>query len=140
MTRRLAIVFVLAAGPVGADEKKPATDPALQGKWEVTAAAFNGTAMPALKGRTLVFGDDEFTTYDGDTPGRTLTFTLDPNAKPKQIDLTRPDGAEAPGIYSVGKDELKLCYAEPRADRPKKFESKAGDRVFLLVLKRVKEK
>jgi uncharacterized protein (TIGR03067 family) len=46
---------------------------------------------------------------------------------------------KALGIYAIDKDELRLCYAEPGATRPTKFESKPGDRVFLLVLKRVKE-
>ena len=137
MYRSLSLVVVLAALPAYADEKMPPTDPALKGRWQVTAARFNGADSDNLRGRTLVFDDQEFSTYDGETKGRTLTFTLDPKADPKRIDLNAADDRKALGIYSVAKDELKICYGEPGADRPGKFESAAGSRVFLLVLKRV---
>lgn len=138
MYRFLCLALVLAVVPAQADDKKPATDADLKGKWEVTAARFNGTSSDALKGRVLVFGDGEFTTYDGETKGRTVTFTVNPKADPKQMDLSAgADDRKALGIYSVGKDELKICYGEPGADRPARFESSGGSRLFLLVLKRV---
>jgi len=139
MNRPVLVACVLFAVPAPADEKKP--DAAgLKGKWEVTAARFNGSELSGLKGRVLDFGEGEFTTYDGEAKGRTLSFTLDAKADPKRIDLDRGgDGGKALGIYAVSKDELKLCYAEPEADRPTRFESAAGGRVFLLVLKRVKD-
>jgi uncharacterized protein (TIGR03067 family) len=128
--------------PLCAEEKKiqPKADAgALKGKWEIVSASFNGNVSPMLKGRILKFGDGEFTTYDGDEKGRTIAFTLDPKADPKQIDLNRDGGeTKALGIYAMDKDELKICYAEPGAERPKDFESKAGSKVFLLVLKRMK--
>jgi uncharacterized protein (TIGR03067 family) len=140
MIRAVVCASILVVIPAFADEKKPAADAALPGKWEVTSARFNGSELTSLKGRVLDFGDEEFTTYDGEAKGRTLSFTLNPKADPKQIDLDRggPDG-KALGIYSVGKDELKVCYAEPGADRPAKFESAVGGRSFLLLLKRVKD-
>ena len=55
-----------------------------------------------------------------------------------------PHSSHAPvvtafGIFVIEKGEMKICYAEPGADRPKKFESKEGDKMFLLVLKRMKK-
>lgn len=136
---RFALMAAVLALPASADEKKP-TDAALKGKWKVTSATFNGAESGGLKGRTLVFKDGAFTTYDGDVEGRTLTFTLNPKANPKEIDLDRGgDGVKALGIYQIEKDELKLCYAEPKESRPTKFESAAGNRTFLLVMKRVKD-
>ena len=143
MTARLTLVCLLLAVPLGADEKKP--DPkaeltAMKGKWEVVTAEFDGAETNALKGRVLDFGDGEFTAYDGDKKGRTLKFTLDPSTDPKQMDLDRGgDAGKAAGIYAVTKDELKICYAEPGSPRPKAFGSPAGDKVFLLVMKRKKE-
>ena len=140
MNRVVLFACVVVAAPAVADEKKPATDAALKGKWEVTEARFNGSETAGVKGRVLDFGDSEFTTYDGEAKGRTLSFTLDPKASPKRIDLARGAADDkALGIYAVTKDELKFCYAEPGAERPTKFESAAGSRVFLLVLKRAKE-
>jgi uncharacterized protein (TIGR03067 family) len=137
MRRFIAFAILLVPLSASADDKAPASDAALKGKWQLTAAKFNGADSDGLKGRILVFEGGEFTTYDGDKKGRTVTYTLDPKADPKQIDLTAGgDGKKALGIYSVTKDELMVCYGEPGADRPTKFESGAGGRVFLLVLKR----
>jgi uncharacterized protein (TIGR03067 family) len=140
MNRVVLCASILIVIPAFADEKTPAADAALRGKWEVTSARFNGSELTGLKGRVLDFGDAEFTTYDREAKGRTLSFALNPKADPKQIDLDRGgDDGKALGIYTVGKDELKLCYAEPGADRPARFESAARGRSFLLVLKRVKD-
>jgi uncharacterized protein (TIGR03067 family) len=136
--RMILILAVSIALPLWADEKK-ADSTGLKGKWEVTAASFNGNESPALKGRVLEFTDSEFTTYDGDKKGRTIAFKADATTKPKTIDLLRgSDDVKALGIYEIEKDELKICYAEPGADRPTKFESAAGSKVFLLVLKGAK--
>jgi uncharacterized protein (TIGR03067 family) len=137
MTSRVLVLLALAV-PVWADDKKAGDAAALKGTWEVVSAAYDGKEAPKA-GRALVFGDGEFTAYVGNTKGRTLQFTLDPTADPKRIDLDKggKDG-KASGIYVLEKDELKICYGEPGAERPKAFESKPGDKVFLLVLKRAK--
>ena len=136
MNRGIYVLLVLAA-PAGADDKK-ADAAALKGVWQVVATTFDGKEVPSA-GRTLLFGDGQFTAYVGDTKGRTLRFTLDPTTSPKRIDLDKGgDGGQAYGIYALDKEELKICYGEPGAERPKAFESKAGDKVFLLVLRRVK--
>jgi uncharacterized protein (TIGR03067 family) len=139
--RRVLAVLTLLPVPLTAQEKKPdarADAEALKGIWEVVSTTHDGKDVPA-KGRTLVFSASAFTAYTGDKPERTIAFTLDPTTDPKRIDLDRggKDG-KAYGIYLLDKDELKLCYGEPGAERPKAFESKAGQKVFLLVLKRAK--
>jgi len=140
MRSALVNLFVLAL-PLAAQEKKPdAKDDAeaLKGIWEVVSTTHDGKDAPA-KGRTLVFGGNSFTAYTGDKPERAIAFTLDPTTNPKRIDLDRggKDG-KAYGIYLLDKDELKLCYGEPGAERPRAFESKAGKKVFLIVLKKAK--
>jgi uncharacterized protein (TIGR03067 family) len=141
MNSRPAFFALLAALPVAADDKKP--DPAddlkaLQGVWEIVSTTYDGQKVSS-RGRTLVFRDKKFTAFVGEMQGRTLTFTLDPAASPRHIDLDRggKDG-KALGVYAIDKDELKLCYAEPGAERPTGFESKAGKKVFLVVLRRSK--
>jgi uncharacterized protein (TIGR03067 family) len=135
MIARSLVLCLMTAVPLGADEKKGDLE-ALKGKWFVVSAEFDGGEL-AAKGRTVVFSNGDFTAYDGDKKGRTLKFKLDPALDPKGIDLDRGGvGGQAFGIYAVTKDELKLCYGEPGNPRPKKFESPAGDKVFLLVLKR----
>jgi uncharacterized protein (TIGR03067 family) len=139
VSRQLAILLSLTALPAAAAPMKPdpKADAALKDTWEVVSTTFDGKEVPSA-GRTLVFGDREFTAYVGAKKSRTLTFTLDPTTDPKRIDLERAGTEKTFGIYTLDKDQLKICYGEPGAQRPKAFESKAGDRVFLLVLKRVK--
>jgi uncharacterized protein (TIGR03067 family) len=134
-------VLILLPLPIAAQEKKPdakADAEALKGIWEVVSTIHDGKDVPA-KGRTLVFSGNAFTAFTGDKPERTIAFTLDPTTDPKRIDLDRggKDG-KAYGIYLLDKDELKLCYGEPGAERPRAFESKAGKKVFLVVLKKAK--
>ena len=140
MLHRTLLIFLIAAAPVLAEEKKKSPSQ-MTGKWEVVSGKFNGDEMPALKGRALVFGDKEFTTYDGQTKGRTVSFTLNSKTTPAGIDLVRDsDGSKALGIYTIEKDELKICYGEPGSARPTKFASTSGGKLFLLVLKRVNAK
>lgn len=118
--RHLLILLTLFVLPLHAEEKKPAPANPLKGKWEVVSAKFNGAESAALKGRTIVFGDKEFSTYDGETKGRTLKYSIDAKADPKQIDIDRgtADG-KGKGIYTIDKGELIICYAEPgRTGRP----------------------
>jgi uncharacterized protein (TIGR03067 family) len=71
------------------------------------------------------------------------TFTLDATKTPKQIDIV-PDGAAAGvvirGIYTVEGDRLTMCYAAPKQERPKAFESKEGSAHTLMVWVREKKK
>lgn len=141
MTRFVAIACLLLVPPLVADDKKPAADPDLKGKWEITAATYDGQERDDMKGGQLVVGDGEIKAVKDGKEVRTLKFTVDPKASPKRIDMARPDGKSAPGIYAVEKDELKLCYrdfGDADSGPPKAFESKPAERMFLLVLKRVK--
>jgi uncharacterized protein (TIGR03067 family) len=141
MTRIIVIVLLLIGSSLIAEDKKPAVDPNLTGQWEITSATYNGSEAAQAAGAQLAFADGELKALKDGKEVRTLKFTLDPKANPKRIDMTRDDGKSAPGIYTIEKDELKLCYrdyGETDAGPPKKFESKEGDKVFLLVLKRVK--
>lgn len=140
MKRRFGLMILLAVVTVIVGDDKPAATPTIRGKWEVSAATFNGTAFTGPKDRILDFGEDEVTMFDGRAPTRYAAYTLDATTDPKHIDLDSGAGdKKALGIFALDKDELKICYAEPGAERPAKFESKAGARVFLLVLKRVKD-
>lgn len=140
MNHRYGMLILLFVVPVLIGDDKPAATPTIRGKWEVSAATFNGTAFKAPKEHIFVFDEEDITTFNGGAPIRSVTFTLDAATDPKRIDLDAGAGdKKALGIYALDKDELRICYAEPGAGRPARFESKPGDRVFLLVLKRVKE-
>lgn len=136
---RVCCVLIIAA-PAWAEDKKAETriDPTLKGRWEIVSGKFNGSESAIVRGRVLKFANGELTTYfNDDEKDLTVAITFNLSTTPKQIDIDQRLGSLALGIYTIDKDTLKICYAEPGADRPKKLESAAGDRQFLLVLKRV---
>src|SRR5207244_1538110 len=71
----------------------------LQGTWEMAALEVNGEAVPAKKlaGTTLEITGDKYVTKVKGT-AREVTFTLDPAAEPKAIDMHFPDGPELPRL------------------------------------------
>ncbi len=137
-TGRCLLVFCILS-TLNASLKAQA--PSFQGNWQVRSASFNGLAMSEemLKERRIVFTKDSFTAYSGDKKGRTIRFKLDPNANPKQIDLIRSKANQkALGIYALKGDELRLCYGEPGASRPKDFKPGEGKRAYSMILQRIK--
>lgn len=120
---------------------------ALQGLWQAEKLESNGEAAPAaatkafrirIEGNELVFNPS--------AENRKHTFSIDPAAEPKAMNLTPADG---PGkgqnlpcaIYKLDDNKLVLCIAKAgKADkRPSKFATTAGDGIALITLKRVEE-
>jgi uncharacterized protein (TIGR03067 family) len=123
------------ADPPAGDQKK------LEGMWTVVSAEMRGEKKEDLVGTTVTFAGDNITIRvkgkDADQEGK---FKLDPSATPKRLDVT-PRGADKPmlGIYELDGGDLRLCLADkPEEERPAKFETQAGRKVVLLVLKRNK--
>jgi uncharacterized protein (TIGR03067 family) len=142
-TSVLLAVATLLAGQPGPKEKSADDMTRLRGTWALVSSTFDGrpTAAEVVKKRKMIFQDGELiAVVDGLKKG-SLKITLDPGKSPKQIDLN-PGGERrtARGIYALKGDELKLCYGEGGAERPTEFASPEGGRVYLLVLKREKEK
>jgi RNA polymerase sigma factor (sigma-70 family) len=116
-------------------EEKPKTDKeALQGVWitksgERNGEKFNDTQTMAWE--KLVFADDKVTLKG--TEEREMTFTLNPDKKPKEIDLMI-NGHTFECLYELKGDTLKLAIGVP--SRPGELESKEA---ILLVLEREKK-
>ncbi len=74
--------------------------------------------------------------------GRTLNYKVDPSKKPREIDISRPEGSGMPalGIYAIDGDTLKLCYGGAGDARPDAFASEVGSKCFFLTLKREAKK
>jgi uncharacterized protein (TIGR03067 family) len=125
----------------------------LEGTWTVVAATMNGVkATDRIAGRLKVTVRDNKLMLKpglsvdgngkvelGDSEGNEATFTLDPAKSPGQINLRFGSGnnkIEVKGIYTVEKDELKICFS-PKA-RPKDFDNAAESGQTLLIAKRDK--
>ena len=99
MGRVLGLAIALAGAAAGVGDERQGPAPTIQGKWEVTAARFNGAECPAPKGCTLAAGEQEVMIYDEGVQVRTLSYALDPKVNPPRIDLVRDGtGAKALGI------------------------------------------
>jgi uncharacterized protein (TIGR03067 family) len=111
------------------------------GTWIMKEFTVNGRNVPAESADTfqLVLRGDRWLTRtpQGTTSG---VFKLDPDLKPKTIDLlfrTGPQpGKTLRGVYELTDDTYRLCINLGDQPRPKELASKPGSRTALEVLKR----
>lgn len=141
----LAIVaagLFLAADDAPNEKVKKEMD-ALQGTWKGVSAQESGQALEETQAKSLelIFKGDKYTFKIGGEEQETGTIKVDPNAKPKTIDLKIMTGMDKgklqQGLYELDKDTIKICLGQPGKDRPKAVEAKEGASVY--VFKRPKE-
>lgn len=154
---RAVLVTRAAAPPTAADEKEAGAKDlkALQGKWRAVKSVTDGGEVPA---HVLVMSQATFEgdvcTLKGIGEAREKMYVdeskvrvrLAPGQSPKEMDLTRLDGAQKGDtlrrIYKLDGDTLTVCWSYgpdglETGDRPKEFKSAKG--VMLSVLERVKD-
>jgi RNA polymerase sigma factor (sigma-70 family) len=134
----------LAAGPQveqkdGAAADKKTDKDSLQGTWLPVSVEEDGRKVPddevKAKNFEMVFAGDKVTVPRKDG-SEEVGYKLDPNKKPKHIDLLIEEGKTAKGIYLLDGDTLKLCFDKDYGDRPAEFDAKEGTKRILMVLKR----
>ena len=135
----LAVLVILIGGG-SAQEKKEADDNAkkIQGTWSVISIEPIDRKIVTdddIKNFKIVIEGSKLT---ADFENGTITFKLDPSKKPKQIDLKRAGRDVVLGIYELDGDNLKLCTATSKGDRPTTFATDPDLTRKLLVLKRQK--
>jgi uncharacterized protein (TIGR03067 family) len=124
-----ALALLAAEGGDDASRKDLA---AMQGDWQCLAMTVDGQVVPDddAQGLFRTVKGDQYTVSRYDKAIGKGTIKLDATKSPKEVDATPagPAGKAGPmkGIYEVGPDTLKLCFARPGKDRPKDFTSKAG--------------
>src|SRR5215471_17812360 len=107
----------------------------IQGTWALVKAELGGQLMKddvwtkiTLK---LNSGKYELTAENTDKG----TYTIDPSAKPKTLDITGTEGPNVgktiPAIYELDGDTLRVCYGLGGAPRPTEFKSPTGTKIFL---------
>jgi uncharacterized protein (TIGR03067 family) len=130
----LATASVTAGGDAKAEMKK------FEGTWAVESIREWGEDVPAekAKNQTFTFRGDKVTSRQDGKQKDEATYQLDPGKKPRHIDF-KAEGKTFPGIYAFEGGKLKVCFAQSGAERPTKFESPAGSKIILIVLKRAKK-
>ena len=113
----------------------------LKGTWIVQSSERDGQADEGSKDATVTFDGDSVTVITNDREQK-ATFKLDASKKPKTIDFIPSKESEKDkivlGIYSLDKDELKVCFPGPGEERPTEFSAKEGTGQQLHILKRKK--
>ena len=134
----LSTVLPLLAADAPRDDAPRDDADRLDGVWKVVSAEDGGRKTPeeVVKELRLTVARDVITYKVGEKSTR-WRYKLDPEKKPKWIDLT-DEGRVMPGIYEVDGDTLRICFSERGGDdRPTAFESKPNSsNDVLIVLKR----
>jgi uncharacterized protein (TIGR03067 family) len=139
MKTPFALAFVLATVALTALADDKSNDAkALQGMWLAEKAELSG--KPFKTNFTLKFEGEKYeVAVESLDKG---TYKIDPAAKPKTIDITGVEGANAgrkiAAIYELEGDTLRICYGLAGSPRPTEFKSPAGTRTFLVTYKRKK--
>ena len=134
----LVLVLTAQAGDDAAQKKDKA---ALQGMWKVISLENAQGKDAGAEGAMIEFDKDGKTmTYTQQGNTKKGTYTLNPAANPKEIDIKAIDENKTfEAIYKVEKDSLKLCLAaEPGDGRPSEFATKEGKSYVLVTMERAK--
>jgi uncharacterized protein (TIGR03067 family) len=136
ITRWCVILLTVAvAGCGGGDKAK------LKGKWQMQSFVGETTKGPEETSKVVLeIGDDKTTLYVDGKMVRERPFTVNPGAKPKEIDLvdSKDLSQKSLGIYELDGDNLKLCVSEGKnAKRPSEFKPDRESRATVLTFKRI---
>ena len=119
----------------------------IEGTWRIVSLEVNGnkTDDEDAKKFTVVNGPDG--TWSLRSEGMEVckgTNSFDPTQKPKTIDFTPTEGEGKGnvylGIYELGENTRKLCFAPPGKERPTEFTSTPGSEHILVKFQREKVK
>ena len=142
------LVTALGAVATAGDAKDEAIKKDLkqyEGTWRVVALEVNGNKVrdEDAKKLTVVNGSDgTWSLRSEDQEISKGTSTIDPTKKPKTINFTPTEGEgkgnEYLGIYELGENTRRLCFALPGKERPTEFSSTAGSEHILVTFEREK--
>jgi len=115
----------------------------IQGTWKLESVESQGQVfIEQYKEWTFNIKDDKLTIKIGDKVHNEYTIKIDPDKKPKTIDLIRKAGDQTlteTGIYELDGDTWKVCNDDSGATRPMEYGTKEGTRLELIMMKRVKQ-
>ena len=119
----------------------------IEGTWRAIALVVDGTTATDedAKKLTVVNGSDgTWSVYSEGNEVIKGTSTFDPTKKLKTIDFTITEGDgkgnQHLGIYELGENTRKLCFATAGKERPTEFSSLPGSEHILVTFERVKTK
>ncbi len=119
----------------------------IEGTWRIIALEINGNKADEADAKKLTVVNGPDGTWSLRSEGQEIskgTSEIDPAQKPKTIYFTATDGGgkvnRYHGIYELGKDTRKLCFAPAGKERPTEFASAPGSEHILVVFQRAPAK
>ncbi len=143
----LIAVATIATADDAKDEALKKDRKLIEGTWRVVTLEVDGNKASDEDAKKITVANGPEGTWtllsDGKEVGKG-TNSFDPTQKPKTIDFTQTEGEGKGnsflGIYELGENTRKLCFAPPGKDRPKEFNSMPGTEHILVTFERVKDK
>ncbi len=140
-----ALLTAIAAADDAKDKAIEKDRQRIQGVWQVVALVIDGNKAEEQDAKKLSVvngADGTWNLRSEDMEISRGTSTFDPTKEPKTIDFTPTEGEakgdQFLGIYELGKNKRKLCFAPAGKDRPTEFASTPGTGHILVTFERVK--
>jgi uncharacterized protein (TIGR03067 family) len=133
------VPFALALTAFAGEPSHDGND--IQGTWLPTKALLGGEPMKDdfLKNTILKLDNGKYEVTVAGSPDKG-TYTIDPAAQPKTLDITGTEGPNVGrkihAIYQLRGDTLLVCYALGASARPSEFKSPSGTQYFLVTYSR----
>lgn len=115
----------------------------IQGNWRIIGLEINGNKAKEEDARKLMVINGDDGSWKLMSEGKELcrgTSTIDPTAKPKQLDFVITEGSGAGNqyhaIYDLGDKKRKMCFASKNKERPTDFVSATGSEIILVYFER----
>ncbi len=138
----LPVVLGIFLTPGAPEDELKTAKANLIGEWELKAATLAGSDVPVgyFKGATVTF-DEKSVIIKGQLLEAKGSYSLAKMDKLYTIEITEHDECTARGILAVQDDVLKISFSsDPKAERPKTFESTKENAQVLFTLQRRPEK
>lgn len=132
----------LCAAPIPKTDPVKGDQEVLQGEWKVVEYFKAGINRSEEQTEAkLIFKGDALTIHEQNGNELLSTFTLDPKASPKTIDIKVAGQKEmvVKGIYKIEKEKVTICFGFGGKDRPKEFKPDGNSDIGQFTLERVKK-
>jgi uncharacterized protein (TIGR03067 family) len=145
----VGVVIMATAAITSADDAKDAAIQKdrnqIKGTWRVVELVVNGNQAMEEDARKLIVVNGSDGNWSLSLEGKEITkgtSVFDPTKSPKAIDFMPTVGDEAGsqyfGIYELGENTRKMCFAPLGKERPTELSSTEGSGLICLTFERVK--
>jgi uncharacterized protein (TIGR03067 family) len=124
----VAVAVLFVGGQDEAAQKKK-----LVGTWKIAKLVTGDGEKDEFRDAKFILTADGTTELQKGGESKKGTYTIDPAAKPRAIDIANDQGQTMKGIYELKKDTLKIAInVDPNGDRPTEFTAGGSSAVVTL--------